>query len=120
MAIQLKRAYERAAPEDGYRVLIDRIWPRGVSKEEAQLDAWLKQIAPSTPLRVWFHEDRSRWEGFRSRYLEELKEHQSELSELAARCAQGPVTLVYSARDPDQNNAVVLAEFLESILEASD
>src|SRR3990172_3213316 len=101
MAIRIKRAYDPPAPEDGYRVLVDRLWPRGLTKEKLQTDAWLKDLAPSDELRRWFGHDRARWPEFRRRYLQELQgERQQELlRELAERAAQSIVTLVYSARD---------------------
>ena len=106
----LKRAYEPAEDSDGYRVLIDRIWPRGVSKEEAHLDEWARELAPSTELRRWFGHDPARFDEFRRRYRDELAVHEDKLSELRRRARAGTVTLVYSARDTEHNDAVVLAE----------
>jgi uncharacterized protein YeaO (DUF488 family) len=121
MTIQMRRIYEPPAPGDGYRVLIDRIWPRGVSKEEARLDAWLKELAVSPELRRWFGHDPARWGEFRERYRRELRapERRGCLQELAERARAGPVTIVYGARDTEHNNAVVLAEVLAEALASS-
>jgi uncharacterized protein YeaO (DUF488 family) len=121
MAIQMRRVYEPPAPNDGYRVLIDRVWPRGVSKEEAQLDGWLKEVAVSSDLRRWFGHDPARWAEFRERYRNELRapERRACLAELAERARTGPVTIVYGARDTKHNNAVVLAEVLDEALASS-
>lgn len=112
MDVRLKRAYEPAAPSDGYRVLIDRLWPRGVSRERAELDEWEKELAPSTELRKWFAHDPTRFEKFRRRYIDELRSRRSRLAELRRRARTGTLTLVYSARDAEHNDAVVLAEVL--------
>jgi len=113
MTIQIKRAYEPPAAGDGYRVLVDRIWPRGVSKEAARIDAWLKDLAPSAELRTWFGHDVERWEEFQERYWQELEEREAALEELAHRASDGRVTLVYAARDTEHNNAVALRTYLE-------
>lgn len=110
--VRLKRAYEPATPEDGTRVLIDRLWPRGISKAHAALDLWMKEIAPSTELRSWFGHDPARWEEFRRRYRQEIHRHADLLGELRALAQKGPVTLVYSAHDEAHNDAVVLRELL--------
>jgi uncharacterized protein YeaO (DUF488 family) len=110
--LRLKRAYEPAEPGDGRRVLVDRIWPRGVSKAEAHIDDWLKEVAPSTALRKWFGHKPERWTEFRKRYREELKDNPAAL-ELRRIMAEGPVTLVYGAKDKERNQAVALAEYLE-------
>lgn len=110
--IRMKRAYERPARSDGYRVLIDRIWPRGVSKDEADLDEWARELAPSTELRRWFGHEPARFEEFRRRYLRELEAHEEKLRELRSRARRQTVTLVYSARDTEHNDAVVLADLL--------
>jgi uncharacterized protein YeaO (DUF488 family) len=112
MDIRLKRAYEPAAPSDGYRVLIDRLWPRGVSREQAKLDEWEQELAPSAELREWFGHDPSRFEEFRRRYIEELRPQRSRLTELRRRAHKDTLTLVYSARDTEHNDAVVLADVL--------
>jgi len=101
-----------ATPEDGTRVLIDRLWPRGISKAHAALDLWMKEIAPSTELRSWFGHDPARWEEFRRRYRQEIHGHADLLGELRALAQKGPVTLVYSAHDEAHNDAVVLRELL--------
>lgn len=108
----MKRAYEPVASSDGYRVLVDRLWPRGVSRARAKLDGWEKELAPSTELRKWFGHDPSRFAEFRHRYVEELRGRRSELTALRRRARAGPVTLVYGARDSEHNEAVVLAEVL--------
>jgi uncharacterized protein YeaO (DUF488 family) len=110
--VQLKRVYEAPEPADGYRVLIDRLWPRGVSRESAALDEWDRELAPSTSLRRWFAHDPSRFEEFRRRYIEELLDQASRVAELRRRAREGTLTLVYSARDTEHNDAVVLAELL--------
>jgi uncharacterized protein YeaO (DUF488 family) len=112
MTIRIKRIYEPPAKGDGQRVLVDRIWPRGVSRKAAALDLWLKDIAPSTPLRKWFGHDPSRFAAFRDRYRRELEENPGPVSELAALARQGNVLLLYSAHDEHNNQAVVLAEYL--------
>jgi uncharacterized protein YeaO (DUF488 family) len=112
MAVRLKRAYEPPEHADGYRVLIDRIWPRGVSKEDARLDEWARELAPSSELRRWFSHDPAKFDRFRSRYRDELADHEDKLRELRRRARRGTLTLVYSARDTEHNDAVVLAELL--------
>jgi uncharacterized protein YeaO (DUF488 family) len=107
MSIALKRAYEEPEPGDGTRVLVDRMWPRGVKKEQARIDVWLKDLAPSTELRQWFGHDPERWAEFRERYRTELKGSPA-LAELRKLAREGKVTLVYAARDEQHNNAVVL------------
>jgi uncharacterized protein YeaO (DUF488 family) len=108
--IRLKRAYEQPVPADGTRILIDRLWPRGVTKAAAALDQWVKDIAPSTALRKWFGHDPARWEEFRSRYIAEIREHPDALRNLRDQARQGPITLVYSAHDEAHNDAVVLRD----------
>ena len=110
--IGLKRAYDPPAADDGARVLVDRLWPRGVSKAEARLDLWLKTVAPSADLRRWFDHQPERWPEFRRRYREELAANPA-LDELRRLAAAGPLTLVYGARDREHNDAVVLAEVLD-------
>ncbi len=116
MAVRIKRVYEPAEPGDGYRVLVDRLWPRGLAKEELRVDAWLQEIAPSHELRRWFGHDRTRWQEFCQRYRQELAhpEAQAILEDLARRARQGIVTLVYSARDQRHNQAAALQEILGS------
>lgn len=112
MDIRLKRAYEPAAADDGYRVLIDRLWPRGVSKQQAKLDEWEKELSPSSELREWFGHEPSRFEKFRRRYIDELRANAPRLKELRRHARTGTLTLVYSAHDSEHNDAVVLAEVL--------
>ncbi|MGH2994595.1 MAG: DUF488 domain-containing protein [Solirubrobacterales bacterium] len=112
MDLRLKRAYEPARATDGYRVLIDRLWPRGVSRERAHLDEWARELAPSAALRRWFGHDPARFSQFRRRYAEELAAQETKLRELRRRARQGTLTLVYGARDTEHNDAVVLAEVL--------
>jgi len=110
--VRLKRAYEPPAADDGTRILVDRLWPRGVSKEHAALDQWMKDISPSTELRQWFGHDPARWVEFRRRYAEELHQNGELLSQLRSLARQGPVTLVYSAHDEVHNDAIVLRDLL--------
>jgi uncharacterized protein YeaO (DUF488 family) len=112
VAVRLKRAYEPAEAADGYRVLIDRLWPRGVSKEEPHLDEWARELAPSTELRTWFGHAPERFDEFRRRYTAELGGQTEKLRELRRRARKGTLTLVYGARDSEHNDAVVLAEIL--------
>lgn len=111
-AIRLKRIYAPAAEHDGFRVLVDRLWPRGVSKARAALTLWCKDAAPSTELRRWFGHDPDHWAEFRDRYREELRANSVALAPLRDLIRQGPVTLLYAARDERHNEAVVLREFL--------
>jgi uncharacterized protein YeaO (DUF488 family) len=110
--LRLKRAYEPPAPEDGVRILVDRLWPRGLSKEKAAVDHWMKDIAPSAELRKWFGHDPERWPEFRRRYREELRRQSALLDQISGLTAGGAVTLVYSAHDEEHNDAVVLREAL--------
>ena len=110
--IQIKRVYEEPDRDDGTRILVDRLWPRGLTKEDARVDLWLKDVAPSTALRKWFAHDPGKWEEFRSRYLEELKRNKELLSLLRQEAAKGTVTLVYGAKDQQHNEAVILQKLL--------
>ncbi|HEY6006790.1 MAG TPA: DUF488 domain-containing protein [Geobacteraceae bacterium] len=110
--LRAKRIYEPPAPEDGRRVLVDRLWPRGVSKDAARVDEWLKEIAPSDDLRTWFGHDPAKWEEFRVRYREELRSHAEVLERLRREAKQETVTLLFAAKDEAHNNAVVLKEVL--------
>jgi uncharacterized protein YeaO (DUF488 family) len=110
--ILIKRIYESAAKSDGYRVLVDRLWPRGMSKESARLDLWLPDIGPSTKLRQWFNHDSARWEEFCRRYQAELKDKNELVAELKGRAKKGTVTLLYSAKDEAHNQAVALRSVL--------
>jgi uncharacterized protein YeaO (DUF488 family) len=114
MDIQLRRAYDPPGRRDGYRVLVDRVWPRGVSKDELQLDEWRKEIAPSDRLRKWFGHDPARWGEFQERYFTELAEKQDAVRDLVKRARRGRVTLVYGARDPEHNQAVALEAYLRA------
>ena len=120
MDVRLKRAYEPASAEDGYRVLVDRLWPRGVSKEQAKLDEWDRELAPSRQLREWFGHEPDRFPEFRRRYIDELRANRARLRELRRRARTGTLTLVYSAHDSEHNDAVVLAEVLRRGLPKSD
>ncbi len=110
--VKLKRAYDPPAANDGKRILIDRLWPRGIKKTEAAIDEWLKEVAPSTELRKWFGHDPARWPEFRRRYLKELHGHRAELDRLRALARQRTVTLVFAAHDQAHNDAVVLRDLL--------
>jgi uncharacterized protein YeaO (DUF488 family) len=120
MNVCLKRAYEPASDEDGYRVLVDRLWPRGVSKEQAKLDEWDQELAPSSQLREWFGHEPDRFPEFRRRYIDELRANRPRLRELRGRARTGTLTLVYSAHDSEHNDAVVLAEVLRRGLPKAD
>lgn len=115
--LQIKRIYEEPADEDGCRVLVDRLWPRGVSKEDAQLDEWMKEITPSTELRKWFDHDPGRFEEFKKRYESELAEKTEPVEKLLRMSEDQLVTLLYAAKDKTHNHAIVLKEFL---IKASD
>jgi uncharacterized protein YeaO (DUF488 family) len=112
LEVRVKRIYDEAARGDGYRVLIDHIWPRGVSRERAHLDEWDRELAPSDRLRKWFDHVPERFPEFRARYRRELQDHSPRLEELRRHAEKGPLTILYAARDPEHNNAVVLAELL--------
>ena len=110
MKINIKRVYEKPDEDDGIRILVDRLWPRGLTKEKAGIDLWLKDIAPSTELRKWFGHDPEKWDEFRKRYLNELKEDEESVTILKNQMKKGMVTLVYGANDKEHNQAVVLKE----------
>ncbi|HQH73574.1 MAG TPA: DUF488 domain-containing protein [bacterium] len=113
MSIQIKRAYDPPDPGDGFRILVDRIWPRGLKKEEAKIDLWLKDAAPSTELRKWFDHQPERWEGFQEKYLAELQARPEVLEPLRETLRREKnATLVFAAKDAEHNNAVVLREYL--------
>jgi uncharacterized protein YeaO (DUF488 family) len=114
----LKRAYEAASPEDGRRVLVDRLWPCGVTTEQAEVDLWLKEVAPSTALRQWFGHDPKRWDEFRRRYRAELDANDEAVEQLRDVIRKGRTTLVYGARDEAHNDAVVLADYLAGVISA--
>jgi uncharacterized protein YeaO (DUF488 family) len=113
MAIQLKRVYEEPSKSDGFRILVDRLWPRGLSKEKAHVDLWLKEVAPSDELRKWFGHDPARWPEFRARYRAELKRNREQLTLLRRAVDRSHATLVYGAKDKEHNQAVVLRQLLE-------
>ena len=111
--IKLKRVYEEPSREDGERVLVERLWPRGLSKERAAVDLWLKDVAPSAGLRKWFHHDPARWEQFQERCRRELREKKDAVRLLKQKAKEGTVTLVYAARDEEHNGALVLKKILQ-------
>jgi uncharacterized protein YeaO (DUF488 family) len=112
VTIQLKRVYDEPSKSDGTRILVDRLWPRGLTKEKARVDLWLKEIAPSTELRKWFAHDPAKWPEFKARYKAELKHNASQLALLKQATTRGSTTLLYGAKDTEHNEAVVLNELL--------
>jgi uncharacterized protein YeaO (DUF488 family) len=112
MQIWTRRVYDEPGAQDGTRILVDRVWPRGVSKQQAQLQGWYREVAPSTALRQWFGHDPARWDGFRQRYFAELDANPDAVGRLQAAARQGRLTLVFGARDATHNNAVALREYL--------
>lgn len=110
--VKVKRIYEAPDPDDGARVFVDRLWARGLTKEKAALDLWLKEVAPSSELRKWFSHDPDKWEEFQKRYRAELEENQEAIARLREEIQKGPVTLLYGARDQEHNEALVLKDFL--------
>ena len=110
--IRLKRAYDPVSPDDGYRILVERLWPRGLTKEKAALDLWLKEIAPSPELRKWFSHDPPKYKEFKSRYTKELEKHSEVLERIRKESKKETVTLLFSAKDIEHNNATVLKEML--------
>jgi len=113
LAIRIKRAYEPPAPEDGVRILVDRLWPRGLTKEKLQITAWMKEVAPSNALRESFHHDVPNWDSFRAAYFAELDANPTSVQTLIDYARKGTLTLIYGARDTEHNNAAVLKEYLE-------
>jgi len=113
ISLQLKRIYDDPAPADGFRVLVDRLWPRGVSKEDALIDLWLDDIAPSPGLRKWFNHDPARWNDFLDRYFAELDENPQAVTELFQKTTSGKITLLYAAKDVQHNHAVALKMYLD-------
>jgi len=111
--IKLKRAYEKPARDDGERILVERLWPRGLTKLQAKVDLWLKEVAPSTELRKWFGHDPDRWDEFRRRYQKELKGKDDLIKLLKRKAKAGTITLIYAARDEERNGALVLKQFLQ-------
>ena len=116
MHIHTKRVYEPIAKGDGIRVLVDRVWPRGMSRERLKLDLWLKGAAPSTALRKWFAHDPDKWQEFKNRYFSELETNQQEIRQLLELAAKEPLTLLYAAKDTNHNQAVALKEYLSSLI----
>jgi uncharacterized protein YeaO (DUF488 family) len=114
MDIKIKRVYEKPDEKDGFRILVDRLWPRGLTKEKAAVDLWLKDIAPSTELRKWFNHDPDKWKEFQKRYLNELKENKDAVAVLKDHLIQKTVTLLYAAKDSDHNEALVLSNLFEA------
>jgi uncharacterized protein YeaO (DUF488 family) len=115
ITIRIKRVYEEPAETDGRRVLVDRVWPRGLSKEQAKVDVWLKDIAPSTELRRWYGHDPDKWSEFKTRYAAELEANPARVAALLAEVRAGSVTFLYGSREGRRNNAVALKEYLESL-----
>ena len=111
--IRLKRTYDPPGPRDGQRILVERLWPRGLSKSAASLSLWLKEVAPSAALRKWFGHDPAKWKMFQKRYWQELREQPEAVAELRRRAKRGVVTLVYAARDENRNGALALKQFIE-------
>lgn len=112
--IRIKRAYDPASAEDGFRILVDRLWPRGLTKEKAAVDLWLKEIAPSTELRKWFDHDATKWEQFKSKYSKELSENPANLEIIRDHLKKQSITLLYAARDTAHNEAILLQEILNN------
>ncbi len=115
MTVKIKRVYEKPDKEDGVRILVDRLWPRGLTKEKAGADLWLKDIAPSTELRKWFDHDPEKWGEFKKRYLSELQENKDAVSQLKEQIRKHPVTLLYGAKDEEHNEALVLKNYLPDL-----
>ena len=111
--VSLKRVYEEPAKSDGFRILVERLWPRGLSKEKASVDLWLKDVGPSTELRKWYSHDVEKWPEFKKRYTRELKDKKDLLDEIKQHTQKGNVTFVYAAHDKEHNSALVLKEYLE-------
>ncbi|NIO05405.1 MAG: DUF488 family protein [Proteobacteria bacterium] len=114
MVIRIKRTYESPTEDDGHRILVDRLWPRGISKEKAKIDFWPKELAPSTELRHWYGHDPEKWSEFKSRYFAELDANPELIKKLLGYIRKGTVTFVYSSKEQDLNNAVALREYIES------
>ena len=113
MSIYLKRVYEKSTKGDGFRVLVERLWPRGVSKQDAHVDLWLKEAAPSPALRTWFNHDPAKWGDFKTRYFTELAQQKEVLSEIVTKVRKEAVTFVYASKEERFNNAVALKEYIE-------
>ena len=118
--IKVKRIYQAADQKDGFRILVDRVWPRGLTKEAARIDLWLKDVAPSTPLRKWFGHDPALWDEFRNRYFAELDQNRGPVEQILSKAKKERVTLLFGAKDEKHNNAVALKEYLDKAQSASD
>jgi uncharacterized protein YeaO (DUF488 family) len=117
MQIKLKRAYEEASPDDGKRVLVERLWPRGLRKEQAKIDVWLKDVAPSTALRKWYGHDPRKWDEFKERYWKELETGGAAVSDLTKECRAGRVTFIFGSKEEKLNSAAALKEYIETRLD---
>ena len=113
MTLYVKRVYEKPSADDGSRILVDRLWPRGIKREDAKIDLWLKEIAPSTELRKWFNHDPGKWEEFKQKYFEELKSNAAAVGQILELSGNKTVTILYSAKEERFNNAVALKEYIE-------
>ncbi len=118
--IQIKRVYDRPSRSDGKRVLVDRLWPRGLKREDARIDDWMKELGPSTELRKWFGHDPGRWDGFKKKFFQELKSRPDAVDRLAGMARSGKVTLLYGSREEQFNNAVALRGYLEARLNRTE
>ncbi len=116
MPILLKRVYEKPSPEDGKRVLVERLWPRGLKKEDSKIDEWLKDLAPSTELRKWYAHDPSKWTQFKEKYWKELEQNEDQLSKLSKESKQHTITFVFASKEEKLNNAAALKEYIETKL----
>jgi len=116
VGVRVKRVYDQPAKADGYRMLVDRLWPRGLKKSEARIDEWLREIAPSTALRKWFKHDPDKWKEFKKKYSAELDDHREQVEKLAREARKRTITLLFSARDTEHNNAVALKEYIEQLM----
>jgi len=115
MDIRVKRIYDHTDPEDGFRILVDRLWPRGLSKQDARVDSWMKSIAPSNELRKWYNHDPEKWTEFKERYYTELAENSEAITELLAHIKHGRVSLLYSSKEQNLNNAIALRDYISSV-----
>ena len=113
--VKIKRIYDPVSPDDGRRILVDRLWPRGIKKEDARIDEWMKDVAPSNELRKWFSHDPAKWQEFRKRYAKELKKESYLLEQLRDESEKGRITLVFAAKDADHANAAVLKEVIDKL-----
>lgn len=114
LKLAVKRVYDSPSPADGIRVLVDRLWPRGLTKKKARVDLWLKEVSPSGELRKWFGHDPAKWPEFKRRYFAELAEHEAAVTDIAEKALNGPVTILFGARETRYNNAVAFKEFIET------